>query len=140
MEPQAQPPRRAFRRWWVVFHPNLSDKLKWWQRIWPGHCFALRQVGPEDTLFINPRDLVCLVEILHGTPAHYLKQYRARGWKVLVVELEVSDYPPPPGIPPLGLFTTCATVVAYCLGISTRIALPSTLYRTLIRRHRAEEI
>lgn len=120
-------------RWWVVF----SDSDHWQHRLFcprgMSHVMAFKAVdGGRRCLFVTPYVAACMISLVDLPPWHMTRAALAQGRRVLVVERPAIPLNARAGVPRFGLFTTCASVVGYALGVPPRVWLPQGLYRALL--------
>lgn len=108
--------------------------FRWWGRPGMSHCVAFKaaDAGGRATLWITPYVGKCMVTVQPGEPWRWVRAGKALGWRILTLEVPAEPRSTRAGVPPLGIFTTCATVVAYCMGLPARVWLPQVLWRLII--------
>lgn len=136
--------REEIERWWVVFCDGDVGRPHWWDAFTrPGfrHCYAFRCLAPDVTMVIAP--MVHRIEqgLVGRMPAALIELAKSGGSRVLVVERVVSEYDPArDGLVPRGPVITCATVLAYLIGVPFAWRFtPWQLWKQLLR-HGAEEV
>jgi hypothetical protein len=117
-------PDRQIERWWVCFSDGDKSVRAWWKPFTkPGfrHCCAFRSIGDDAVLFLNP--LLHRVEqgVRFEPPHEVIRQIVNLGFRVCVVERAVSEYDPARDRQVArGAFVTCASVIAYTIGLDFR--------------------
>lgn len=140
---------RVEERWWVVFTDIAHRRLKWWERagrflgILPpgfGHCFCFREHWPGFVIVVNP--LMARVETISGlgNAWHLNRDYLAQGMRVLVVDRVFTAARDADRLAWRGVPLTCASAVAYHIGLAKFPITPLGLRRVLIRDYGAREI
>lgn len=129
------------KRWWVVFRDADIAVFPWWRwftmhRPGFGHCFAFADVpGSELNLIVNPQMGRVEYLVLEGPPSDLVQYWRAPGNTLVTISR-----------PPLSdryvsrsIGLTCASVLAYTIGVPFGGLTPWQLYRRLLKMG-AEEI
>jgi hypothetical protein len=121
-------------RWWICFMDSESLWFRLWCPAGMSHCLAFKAADQDgkQTLWVTPYTSKCMVTVQPGEPWRWVRSAKARGWRVLTVEVPADPATTTAGVPPLGIFTTCATVVAYCIGLPARVWLPQGLWRLVL--------
>lgn len=124
-------------RWWVAFGEGEREGHRWWDVFTrPGfrHCYAFRCLAPNVTLVLSP--MVHRIEqaLVGRMPCDLIEAAKSSGWRVLVVERVVAEYDPRRDrLLPRGPAMTCATVLAYLIGVPFAWRLtPHQLWKTLL--------
>lgn len=135
------------KRWWVVFCEAKIHR-HWWYKLVPSykppfqHAYAICEVSDNMQLYIDPQINGIVTSLIVGRPADHIRYVIKTGGKVLFVERpdwreEMDDvelrYR-------RGWTMTCASVIAYQLGLDTRAVTPKGLYDYLLREHAAREL
>lgn len=118
-------------RWWVVFKD--ADRRHWYTRFLKSgyeHAFCFTEIRPNTMLMVNARESEFEFLVLDDVAWNWVRTCLGQGWRVVVVEVERTDY----GLGKRWPFWTCVTVVAHTLGIPTWAFSPWQLYRHLIKR------
>ena len=112
--------------WWVGF--TETDNPRWWRHFSPPgfrHCFAFTTAIEGLCHVMNPRETHLEVELV-AIPSQLLcEHFLGRGARLVFVEPRESAYT----LPRRWLVQTCATVIAYHLGLNTGAVTPYQLYR-----------
>ena len=118
------------RRWWVFF--GEAEQLGWLRiftkRGWR-HCFAVTTLADDVPIVINPSRPVLEITLPLATTAETVARFRQDGYRCLVVSTTEPDY----NLAKHCIVKSCATVVAYSLGIGTWAITPRQLWRRLLR-------
>lgn len=105
------------------------------------HCFAFKIIHSEQLLFLEPARERLVIVAARGSAYAWNKAFHERGARILTVEREFPMYPTISArTPKYGPLLTCASLIAYELGIEGWILTPRQLYVRLIKDHGAEEI
>lgn len=105
------------------------------------HCFAFKAIHSEQLLFLEPARERLVVVASGGWAHSWLRAFFKKGARVVVVERTFPVYPKYSSrTPRFGPLLTCASVIAYELGIEGWIMTPKQLYTRLLRDHGGEEI
>lgn len=134
-------------KWWVFFTGTLVHQRRWY-KLWPSyrmpfqHCYAACEVAPEIILFIDPQVNGIVRSFVVGRPKAHIDTVLRLGGKVLFVEFPADrpDLDHTRGRNRRAPFLTCASAIAYELGLDTRALTPKGLHRVLLDRYGAEEI
>lgn len=123
--------------WFVVF--RNSDHPHWWNRfLRPGfqHVYCLGQLADDIVLGVNPTLDGLEIGLMQGAAEQMAREAAREGGNVLRVPGALPAYRLPQRF---GLMT-CATVVAYHLGLPVWAPTPWRLYRRLMRSFDAEAV
>lgn len=105
------------------------------------HCFAFKVIHSGQLLFVEPTRERMVIVASGGWAHSWLKAFHDRGARIVVVERAFKVYPKIDArTPRYGPLLTCASIIAYELGIEGWIVTPKQLYTRLIRDHGGEEI
>ena len=136
MTPTEQFAAPELERWWLVFTPPVSPG--WWKlfiRPGFGHVYALRQPQSGMVIALNP--LIHRVEnaIVLARASDLIARAKDAGHRVLVYERYTRVYDPVTDERVgRGLCITCASHLAYTLGISfSWRSTPWQLYKAALR-------
>lgn len=117
------------REFFVVF--RNCDERYWWTRVFRSgfeHCFVI-QAQPGCSLAVNPRIHGMEVHVAGHSAIETLLDVWREGDTVVTVNWPEMGYDMPRRWPVL----SCATVVAYFIGLPHWCPTPYSLYRRLIR-------
>lgn len=123
-------------RWWIAFGPPQGEG--WWlafTRPGFGHCYAFRMPADQVILALNP----CVHRIENGLRFEraydIILRAKAAGERVLVYERPTRVYNPHTDVRVgRGLFVTCASTVAYLVGVNfSWRCTPWQLWQALIK-------
>lgn len=123
--------------WFVIF--RNSDNPHWWNRfLRPGfqHVYCLGQLHDDIVLGVNPTLDGLEIGLMPGDAGQMAREAVKDGHNVLRVDGAMPAYRLPRRF---GLMT-CATVVAYHLGLPVWAPTPWRLYRRLMRQFDAEVV
>ena len=134
-------------KWWVFFQPSTRPR-RWWYRLIPGysgpfqHCFAACEVSENTILLMDPKVNGMWRGFILGRPAEHIRFAKKAGMRVLFIEFEQGrpDMFLTNKINNRGLALTCASIIAYELGLSSWAVTPKGLFRVLTRRYGATEV
>ncbi len=105
------------------------------------HCFAFKIIHSGQLLFLEPARERLVVVAAGGNAYAWNKAFAERGARIVTVERSFPIYPKATSrTPRMGPLLTCASIIAYELGIEGWIVTPKQLYIRLIRDHGGEEI
>lgn len=125
----------APRRWWVIFRDHVSEReRRWWDFLTAPdfrHCFAMTELTPGQVLVIDPLAAGVNVALIGQRPDTILKECLDTGFRVLVAKRPRSHHTP--ALISRGLTVTCASYLAYTLGLDGRPLTPQQLYRLMMR-------
>lgn len=136
-------------RWWVVFTDAMT--WRWWSRFTrprARHVFVVRIVGPDLVLGIEPLFSRALVRVFDEDMVELLDRYLDLGHDVLVYETGrgVPVYESGQGeysarrlLQLRSPILTCASFIAYTLGLNGWIVTPQSLKRALLK-HGAQRL
>jgi hypothetical protein len=123
------------RRWWVFFGDAVDlGWVKPFTRQGWRHCFAMTTLATDVPLVINPTRLVMEVSMPLTETYAAVNLFKAHGYRCLVVTVDKPDY----NLAKHCIINSCATVVAYSLGISTWAFTPRQLWRHLLKNGAVE--
>lgn len=118
--------------WCIAFFDRIHIGPRWWDIFTtPGfrHCLAFRQICDGICLVIEPTMYGMNVSLRECESRELVAEAQAKGGRVLVTNSRI-----PPSVElRRGPLVTCASVVAYCVGISSRAVTPKGLYNHLVQ-------
>ncbi len=129
--------------WWVVFMDFIDQEdragVAWWHRCTrPGfrHCLALRHDESGQVVGCNPLRQGLILSYEPGPALVHLETFAAHGATIVLVKTPLSAYDPALRTASIrGPMLTCASVVAYLIGVHGWIVTPRQLYRTILARY-----
>lgn len=131
MEPDPLPIKP--RRWWVVFRDAIgANERTWWHAFTsPGfrHCFAFCELTPGQVLLVDPTRRGVRIDLVGQRPDHLVRKCREAGFRVLVAKVSQDHHTP--ALIRRGLGVTCASFLAYLLGLDGRPLNPRQLWKLL---------
>lgn len=119
-------------RWWIVFL-TTPHRRHWWDiftRADMRHCLAFREVLPGMVLMVDPRSDYVQMDVIAGWPEQLVQRFQASGSRVL----EYLTSAPDVRATRHRFGNTCASALAYQLGVAEVIFKPQGLYAALVRR------
>ena len=129
-------------RWWVIFTDRHQGGLMHWFTC-EGfrHCLAFKVIHSGQLLFVEPTSARMVIVASGGWAWTWLKEFCRLGCRIVVVERSCPIVPVDDGtVPRVGPLLTCASVVAYAIGIEGWVMTPKQLYDRLIRDYGGKEI
>lgn len=125
-------------RWWVAF---CDTDTPYWYKLFVKrgfrHCYAIAEVG-QDVFWIETQPhRIALGITINAYPWQIIRDALVLGHTVLYVGKPDAPTQRTWSHSP---FLTCASVIAYAMGIDSRALTPYALFRDLKRRFGAELI
>lgn len=130
-----QPVELKPRRWWVCFSPECYGWWKQWIKPGFGHAFCFTEVAPDMTVIINPLHAGLEVHIEPLPAWRVVKAMQESGHKVVTVEGRF-EY----GLAKRFYWQSCATIVAYAVGLPARVFTPYQLFKQLVGKFNGKEV
>lgn len=131
LHPDREPPAQAL-RWWVGFSDDRASGFHHWWDIFtrPGfrHCYAFAELAPGVLLVVNPLIHCVHIQSIASRPWRWIEREQDEGGLIVTIEVDPDPCKPPRRGPVM----TCASLVAYTMGLDTRAVTPYGLFRSIL--------
>lgn len=142
-----QPLSLPHKKWWVFFIKTDLHR-NWWYHLIPSykppfqHVYACCEATNNLMIYFDPQMNGAATSVILGRPTDHIRYVLRTGGRALFVERptwhdEMDDidlrYR-------RGWTITCASFIAYHMGLDTRVQTPRGLYEFLLKHHGAREL
>lgn len=143
----SQPRSLPHKKWWVFF-VKTDWHRNWWYHLFPRyrapfqHVYAACEVTNNIIMYLDPQMNGAAVSLMNGRPKDHIRFVLRSGGRVLY--LERPDWHDEMTSRDLkyrrGWTITCASFIAYHMGLDTRVQSPWGFYDLLLRDYGAIEL